>query len=111
MAQRWEAPFDPAERKDFTRDWSAEMSKSADAIATVAFALPADAEAAGLQIATDYQLNGTLAVVWFVCSDPAALLAAFGGKEVAVSHSITTAAAAPGPRTLHETLMLKIRSK
>ncbi|SRR5579883_2491662 len=107
MAHRWNAPFDPAERKDFVRDWSEEMEKSQDTISEVSFTLPADAIAAGLQVVASEQQNGVLAVVWFVASDASALLAAFDGKDVAVSHSITTAAG----RVLHETCMLRIKGK
>jgi hypothetical protein len=107
MAQRWNAPFDPTEVKDFIRDHSAEMAKSKDAIATVEFVLPSDAIAASLEVATSYQLNGVQAVVWFRATDPAAFDAAFAGKEIAVSHTITTTNA----RTLHETCILKVREK
>ncbi len=107
MAQRWDAPFDPTERKDYSRDWSAEMAKSGDALASASWALPAEASAAGLQIATSYLSNGSVAVVWFVASDPAAFAALFAGVEVAVSHTVETSAG----RTLHETCILKVRGK
>ncbi len=106
MAQRWAAPFDPQERKDFSRDWGNEMAPSGDTLASAAWTLPADAQAAGLTIAAQ-NIAGAVAVVWFDASNPAALDAALSGQDIEISHSITTT----GGRTLHETIFLKIRDK
>src|SRR5690348_17121848 len=103
MAHRWEPPFDPKELKDFTRDWSEEMAATSDTLATATWELPDDATAATLTVATSYLSNGVMAVMWLHATDPIAFAEAFEGKDIEVSHSITTTAG----RTLHETCVVR----
>lgn len=108
MALRWEAPFDPDEVKDYTRDWTAEMDARSDTLASVSFELPADAVAAGLTV-QDAVRDSTnkKAIAWFVSSNPALTLSSLGGTRVPVDHTIVTA----GGRTLNETILLRVASK
>ncbi|MDX1531384.1 MAG: hypothetical protein R3362_07650 [Rhodothermales bacterium] len=103
------APFDPHEVKDYTRDWSNELSAVSDSIAAVGdvtFTPDAAATAAGLEIALT-QLDGAKAIMWLRAADPDALLAALGEQWASVDHTVRTV----GGRTLNETLQVWIAAK
>src|SRR5689334_23379455 len=106
MAKEWPAPFDPADVKDYWRDWTPEMDATLDEVAQATFTLPQEALDATLQAFNVSPVDGKKAVVWFRATDAAALRAQLPGTTIEVAHKIVTAAG----RTLNETLRLKIRA-
>lgn len=109
MAQKFAAPFDPQERKDYVRDWSEELTPLEDEIQTVTFTLPAAALTAGMVVDfTQISADKKKAIVWIKSNDPTATTAlANDDTDIEINHHIITVAG----REYDETLILKIRNK
>jgi len=104
----WSAPYDPAEKKDYSRDWTLELEATGDTLSAVNFTLPQVAIDAGLTVVVAVTAAANMkAVVWFDCNDAAACLAALGGQKIDIVHAVTTTSG----RELKETLRLRIKEK
>jgi hypothetical protein len=108
MSLKWQAALDPNEKKDYVRDWSAEMDAETDTIASAQFVLPQSAQDATLTATSVTIFDSSKKVrVWFEATDADTFRSAFLGKRIDVDHSITST----GGRRFNETIELKIREK
>lgn len=105
MSVKLVAPFDWKETKDYAIDWTPEMDRTSDTLATVNFDLITTST--GLAIASaDIDATGKFARVWLTASDPTQL-EALAGETVLIDHTVTTT----GGRTLNQTVKLSIKDK
>lgn len=105
MALKFIAPFRPTERKDYTCDWSAEMSDTSDTITTATFTLPQSAADGGLEIFTSQvSTDGTKAVMWLKSNDPDLTRLTVLGQNIVITHTIETVYG----RHLTQTLQIKV---
>lgn len=106
MADTWDAPLDPEEDKDYTIDWSAEMAKYEDSIASAGFSIEDIFEDAGVVI-HDVTFDADVATVWVNINNPAENKAELLGKSVPITCTVYTV----GGRRLQKTMLLDIREK
>ena len=102
---KWVAPFDPNEKKDYSRDWTAEMDFINDTISVVDFDVITPDSGVGVA-SSSIDASGKIAVVWFL-SDDLVKTRALNGTTILIDHTITTS----GGRIYNETLGLKIKEK
>lgn len=105
MSVKLVAPFDFAETKDYAIDWSAEMNKTSDELATVDFEMITPLTGLGIA-SSDIDATKKFARIWFTTED-AVLLQARIGETVLIDHTVTTL----GGRTLNQTVKLSIKDK
>ena len=106
MALKWTAPLDPDEKKDYVRDWTAELDALTDTISSAQFDLPQAVTDATLTATNVSIFDSSKKVrVWFEATNAATLRSTFAGNKVSVRHTITTV----GGRRFNESIELKIR--
>lgn len=105
MSVKLVAPYDWAETKDYAINWSAEMDKTSDELATVLFEMIT--QSTGLGIASsDIDATKKFARIWFT-PESVVLLQALAGETVLIDHTVTTR----DGRTLNQTVKLSIKDK
>lgn len=105
MSVKLIAPYDWAETKDYAIDWTAEMIKTSDELATVDFTMITLDSGLGIA-SSDIDVTKKFARVWFVPEDVPSLKA-LAGETVLIDHTVTTS----GGRTLNQTVKLSIKDK
>jgi len=88
----WEDPLDPAEDKDYSLDWSAEMTAVSDSIAGSSWALSAAAVAAGVESDQD-SFDASSTTIWLQVNPANQSDAAFDGTGASfeATNTVTTA--------------------
>lgn len=89
---------DPQETLDFAVDWTAELARVGDTIASVAWAVPSGIT----QVAAPSPGSGTVCTIW--------LAGGTANEDYAIACRITTTAA-PDPRIYERTITIKVRQQ
>jgi hypothetical protein len=103
----WPAPLDPSEIKDYRHSFQAELTAVGDTIATSTFILPADATAAGLEIASQAATSVGGVVFFQVNSSKQADAGWEAGVTFDIRHQITTT----GGRTYERSIKLTVKQQ
>lgn len=103
----WKWPLDPSEIKDYDHDFKPELLRTGDTLETSTFILPADAIAAGLEIASQAKTTYGGVVFFQVASGKQADAGWEAGVTFDIRHQITTT----GGRTYERSIGLTVKQQ